>query len=94
MVFLNDARMSDSRVPNTQLADALAALLAATANAAAGPAAAPETVLTVEEVGERLKISKSLVYKAINDGKLKSIRIGKRRLVPASEVQRLIESAA
>jgi len=79
--------------PNTQLAEAIAAMLSATA-AAAVPAAASETVLTIDEVAERLKISRSLVYRAIGDGKLRSIRIGKRRLVPASEIARLIESAA
>jgi excisionase family DNA binding protein len=79
--------------PSNALTEAIAALVAA-ATPAAPPPTAPETVLTIEEVAERLKISKGLVYRAIGDGTLKSIRIGKRRLVPASEVQRLIESAA
>lgn len=82
--------MSDHNAP---LAEAVAALLAAVATTAE-PAKAPETVLSIEEVAERLKVSRSLVYRAIGDGKLKSIRIGKRRLIPASEVQRLIDSAA
>lgn len=78
---------------NAQLAETLAALLA---SATAKPAPPPptETVLTVEEAAERLKISKSLVYKAIADGQIKSLLIGRRRLVPASEIQRLIEEAA
>ena len=78
--------------PNSQLAEAIAALLAATAAATAAPEA-PETVLTVEEVAERLKISKSHVYSAIRDGKLRSFRIGKRRLIPVGEIARLIDSA-
>ena len=77
---------------NRQLADAIAALLEATA-AAAAPTPPPETVLTIEETAERLKISKSLVYTAIREGKLKALRIGKRRLVLASEVARLIGAA-
>lgn len=77
-----------------RLAEAIAALLAAAAVAPAAPeSSAPETVLTVPETAERLKISRSLVYKAISDGTLRSVRIGKRRLIPVSEVQRLIDSA-
>jgi excisionase family DNA binding protein len=79
---------------NAQLAEALAALLAAAAAKPTPPPARPETVLSIEEVAERLKVSKSLIYKAIADGQMRSIKIGKRRLVPASEVQRLIEEAA
>jgi excisionase family DNA binding protein len=75
------------------LTEAIAALVAA-ATAAAAPTPAPETVLTIAEVAARLKISRGLVYRAIADGKMRSIRIGKRRLVPASEVQRIIDSAA
>lgn len=82
--------MSDSK---TQLADAIAALLSATAAAAAKPKA-PETVLTVHEAAERLKISRGLVYAAIKDGTIRSVRIGKRRLIPSSEIQRLIDSAS
>jgi excisionase family DNA binding protein len=84
--------MSDHTAQSEQLAEAIAAFVSATASPSKVPT--PETVLTIDEVAKRLKISKSLVYKAIGDGNLKSIRIGKRRLVPASEVQRLIESAA
>ena len=51
-------------------------------------------MLTIDEVAQRLKISKSLVYRAIGDGKLRSIRIGNRRLIPASEITRLIGSPA
>ncbi|MDQ1247501.1 MAG: hypothetical protein QG597_1871 [Actinomycetota bacterium] len=82
--------MSDN---DTRLAEAIAALVSAAAATATSPAV-PETVLTVDEVADRLKISKSLVYKSISDGQMRSIKIGKRRLIPASEVQRLIKSAA
>lgn len=83
-------RMTES---NSQLAQAIAALLSATAAAAATPQA-PETVLTVQEAAERLKISRGLVYSAITDGTIRSVRIGKRRLIPSSEIQRLIDSAS
>ena len=83
-------RMSES---DTQLAKAIAALLSATAAAAATPQA-PETVLTVQEAAERLKISRGLVYSAIKDGTIRSVRIGKRRLIPTGEIQRLIDSAS
>lgn len=79
---------------NVQLAEAIAALVAAASSTAPAAPKAPETLLTINEVAERLRISKGLVYRMIGDGKLRSIRIGKRRLVPATEVTRLIESAA
>jgi excisionase family DNA binding protein len=82
--------MSES---NTQLAQAIAALLSATAAVTATPQA-PETVLTVQEAAERLKISRGLVYAAIKDGTIRSVRIGKRRLIPTGEIQRLIDSAS
>jgi len=90
MVCSTLCRMSDNKA---QLAEAIAALLAATSAAVVTPPP-PETVLTVEEAAERLKVSKTLLYRAIGDGEIRSIRIGKRRLIPSSEITRLIGSTA
>jgi|TARA_B100000315_G_scaffold19903_1_gene17538 excisionase family DNA binding protein len=49
--------------------------------------------VTVEEMRQTLGISKSLIYRAINDGEIRSTRIGSRILIPKSEAVRLEEEA-
>ncbi|MBN9630371.1 MAG: helix-turn-helix domain-containing protein [Actinobacteria bacterium] len=49
--------------------------------------AADDLVYTVAEVSERLKISLWMVNKLIRERKLRSIQIGARRLVPASDLE-------
>ncbi len=40
-----------------------------------------------------LRCSKSLCYEALKQGKIKSFRLGYRYFIPASEVERLSQSA-
>lgn len=75
------------------LAATIAAVLAATQTDPA-PAAEPATVLTVDEAADRLKVSRSLIYSQLRSGELRSIRLGRRRLIPATEVDRIIGEAA
>ncbi|OBA75170.1 hypothetical protein A5642_08370 [Mycolicibacterium mucogenicum] len=75
------------------LAATIAAVLAATQSEPA-PAAAPATVLTVEEAADRLKVRRSLIYSQLRSGELRSIRLGRRRLIPAAEVDHIISEAA
>jgi len=53
----------------------------------------PETtrLLTVAEACARLRISKSALYDLIRSGRLATIRIGRRRLIPATALDVLIE---
>ncbi len=44
------------------------------------------------ELAQHLHVSKKTLERAIKAGKLKSIRIGRRVLVPDSEARRLAES--
>jgi excisionase family DNA binding protein len=46
--------------------------------------------MTVEEAGEVLGISRSLAYAAVSDGSIPSIRVGRRILVPAAELNALL----
>lgn len=75
------------------LAAAIAAALAATQTEPL-PAPAPPTVLTVDEAADRLKVSRSLIYSQLRAGGLRSVRLGRRRLIPAAEVDRIISEAA
>lgn len=49
-------------------------------------------VLTVAEARQILRIGKSTAYAAVRNGELRAFRIGRRWLVPASAVQRLLDS--
>ena len=75
------------------LAATIAAVLAATQSEPA-PAAAPATVLPVEEAADRLKVRRSLIYSQLRSGERRSIRLGRRRLIPAAEVDHIISEAA
>ena len=49
--------------------------------------------LTVIEAGEILGISRSHAYEAVRTGEIPSIRIGKRWIVPADEIDKLLANA-
>jgi len=46
---------------------------------------------SVEEAAHALGIGRSLVFALLKDGKLKSIKIGKRRLIPVVELQAFLD---
>ena len=73
------------------LAAAIAALVAAVAKPAT-PAPVAPTLLTVPETAETLRCGQTLVYQLIKDGRLASVKIGRRRLVRADAVQKFIEA--
>lgn len=75
---------------NEELAAAIAALLAA-AQPAAETDPAP-TLLTVPETAELLRCGQTMVYQLLKDGRLASVKIGRRRLVKATDVYRFIEA--
>ncbi|SLJ24000.1 DNA-binding protein [Mycobacteroides abscessus subsp. abscessus] len=77
-------------------ADAVAAALAALvtalqASTAAATEPVPQQMLTVAEAAECLRCSKSLIYAQLKDGRLKGVRIGRRRLISMSEIRRVTE---
>ena len=47
-------------------------------------------VLTVEELAKELRISKSLAYRLVREGKIYSIRCGDRYLVPVRSLDELL----
>jgi excisionase family DNA binding protein len=59
-----------------------------TARAMTGP---PERLLTVDEAADRLRVSRWSVYNLIRSNQLRTIRIGRRRLVAPSAIAQCIE---
>ena len=51
-------------------------------------------VYSPDEARKLLKISRGLVYEAINTGRIPSIRIGRRILIPRSGLERLLNEGA
>lgn len=80
----------------TAMAELLAAMKAevakqttAAVNAAVG---APERLLSVEEAAAALGLSRALVYRELAAGRLGSMRVHRRRLVPTSAIAAYIEA--
>ncbi len=48
---------------------------------------------TVDEVAEKLGLSRGATYEGVRKGYIPSIRIGRRLLVPAAALQRLLDGA-
>ncbi|XRQ08891.1 helix-turn-helix domain-containing protein [Actinomadura welshii] len=57
-----------------------------------------DLVLTVDEAAERLRVSRWTLYNLIRSNQLRTVKIGRRRLVPANALaeylDQLIEEAA
>jgi excisionase family DNA binding protein len=51
-------------------------------------------VLRVEEAAELLGVGRSLAYDLIRDGRLRSFKVGSRRLVPIAAVDELVSTLA
>lgn len=51
-------------------------------------------VLNITEVVEALRVSRSTVKRLIGEGKLRSVRIGRRVLVPAAALDELLKNGA
>jgi len=48
------------------------------------PADVPERLLSIDDAAERLGIGRSRLYDELAAGRLRSLKVGRRRLVPAS----------
>ena len=51
---------------------------------------AEKKVLTVEELAKELRISKSLAYRQVREGKIYSIKCGDRYLIPVRSLEQLL----
>lgn len=48
---------------------------------------------SVNEAAKAIGVSRATLYNYINDGKIDSVRIGRRRLVKVSSIHKLVEAA-
>ena len=58
----------------------------------AGPAVVPAVLYGVDEAATALRLSRSLVYELIRSGRLRSVKQGRRRLVPVSALDEYVAS--
>lgn len=84
--------MNESTTPD--IAAAVAALLAAVGQTQSAQTSAPVTMLTVKEAAEYLRCSESLIYAQLKDGRLRGVKVGRRRLIPSVEIEKLIAGDA
>ncbi len=63
------------------------------AEAAAAPRA-PDRLLSVDEAASALGLGRSLLYAELGAGRLRSVKCGRRRLIPAEAVTEFIARAA
>lgn len=71
----------------------VAALLAAVRDEAATREAAPDRLLGIPEAAAMLSLGRSAVYDQIAAGRLHSVKVGRRRLVPAGAIAAYIAAA-
>jgi excisionase family DNA binding protein len=70
----------------------MAALLAAVRAEAAPLATVPDRLLSIDEAAAVLGIGRSRLYNDFGAGRLRSLRVGRRRLVPAAAIAEYIAS--
>lgn len=72
------------------LAELVEALRAEVRAEAEAGARAPDRLLDVESAAGALSIGRSALYSLIGSGELRSIRVGRRRLIPAASIAEYI----
>lgn len=51
---------------------------------------APPAALSIPEAAKRLGISRGHVYNLIDRGEIRRVKLGRRALIPVSEIERLL----
>jgi len=51
---------------------------------------APDRLLSVGEAAAALRVGRTSIYSEISAGRLRSIRVGRRRLIPSAAIAELI----
>lgn len=72
-----------------ELADAIRAELRAEV-----PASAPDRLLSVDEAARTLGIGRSALYAEIAAGRVTTVKVGRRRLIPSKAITAYITAAA
>lgn len=71
-----------------RLAAAVAELVAALQEAAQAdaPAPGPDRLLSVDETAAALGFGRSVLYSEIGAGRIRTVKVGRRRLIPAEAI--------
>jgi len=78
---------AESEVAVRAAVEALTAALLAAVRAEAAPVATlPDRLLSVDEAAGALGVGRTRLYHEIGAGRLQSLRVGRRRLIPASGI--------
>jgi excisionase family DNA binding protein len=54
----------------------------------------PDRLLDIESTAETLGVTKATLYKELGSGRLRSIKVGRRRLIPSSALEAYIAERA
>jgi excisionase family DNA binding protein len=73
------------------LAELAAAIREEVAEASSAHASAPPRLLSVAEASDAAGIGRSLLYSELQAGRLRSVKVGRRRLVPEDALRSLVE---
>jgi excisionase family DNA binding protein len=76
----------DSQTAVRAAVDALVAALVAAVNSEATPPEVPDRLLSIDEAARMLGIGRSRLYEEIGSGRCRSLKVGRRRLVPSSAI--------
>jgi len=68
------------------------ALLAALRAEAAEAQAGPDRLLSIDEAAQALGVGRSRLYDEIATGRLRSVKVGRRRLVPSGAIRAYTEA--
>lgn len=78
----------------TRLEAALAELVAAIRDeVAAAVPAGPDRLLSIDAAADALGVRRTRIYQELQSGRLRSLRIGRRRLIPSAAIAERIEAA-
>jgi excisionase family DNA binding protein len=59
----------------------------------ANPNPSTRQAYSIEETAQQLSVGRNTIYNLLNNGELKSLRIGARRVIPANEITRLLNES-
>ncbi len=74
--------------------DGLVAAILAAVTEAAPLSNAPDRLLSIDEAARALGIGRTALYRELTTGHLRSFKVGRRRLIPASAITAFIEALA
>lgn len=84
-----DSSVSIEDVLRRLIRDGLSALLTSTARQGTAPEQ-QQLLLTISETAELLRVNKATIYRLFDRGELRWVKVGGRRLVRRTEIDRFI----